>query len=200
MGPRSFLCQESLYGRARPHLLWVLSKIEEDIEARARFYLMLGGAAEFTKDYPAAVDYYAQAWALEPAEPLTWYYVNNNLGFSLNTLGRFEEGERFCRIAIDADPDRYNAWKNLGISRAGQGDLVDAARCLIRATHAYPLDRRAFDLLVKLVAEHPEIVAAVPELERDIEHYRTGSTGSWLAYASTRGGKTPYIRFTPHPN
>lgn len=46
---------------------------------------------------PAAVRYYKEALALEPTHTFAWYSINNNLGFSLNTLGQFAEGENYCR-------------------------------------------------------------------------------------------------------
>jgi tetratricopeptide (TPR) repeat protein len=69
----------------------------------------------------------------------------------------FSEGENYCRKAIEIDPNRPNAHKNLGISLAGRGQYQDAARCFIAATQANAADARAFRLLQDLLKQHPEL-------------------------------------------
>lgn len=128
-----------------------------DPEDKAECVLTMGQAMEQVGDYPAAVRYYKEALALEPTNSFTWYFINNNLGFSLNTLGQFPEGEVYCRKALEIDPNRPNAHKNLGISFAGQGQYQDAARCFVAATQANAADPRAFRLLQDLLKEHPEL-------------------------------------------
>ena len=126
-------------------------------EKKAECILTMGQAMEQVGDYPAAVRYYKEALALEPTHTFTWYFINNNLGFSLNTLGRFSEGELYCRKARELDPSRPNAHKNLGISLAGQGQYQEAARCFVAATQANAADGRAFRLLQELLKQHPEL-------------------------------------------
>ena len=96
---------------------------------------------------------------MEPAATRTWYLIHNNLGYCLNTLGRFAEGEAYCRKAIEIDGQQHNAHKNLGIGLEGQRLFDEAARCFIAATKANASDRRAYDLLEKLLTEHPELRA-----------------------------------------
>ena len=72
-------------------------------------------------------------------------------------MGQFAEGEIYCRKALEIDPNRPNAHKNLGIALAGQGHYHDAARCFVAATQANAADPRAFRLLQDLVNEHPEL-------------------------------------------
>jgi len=112
---------------------------------------------EAVQDYEAAVRYYKEAFALEPVQADVWYFINNNLGFSLNTLGRFAEGEKYCRKALEVDPSRHNAHKNLGIALAGQGAYAEAAKCFVRATQANAADPRASHLLRGLLRDHPEL-------------------------------------------
>lgn len=126
-------------------------------EDRAQCVLTMGQAMEQVGDYAAAVRYYKEAMALEPTHTFTWYFINNNLGFSLNTLGQFVEGEVYCRKAIEIDPNRPNAHKNLGIAFAGQGQYSDAAKCYVAATQANAADSRAFRLLQELIKQHPEL-------------------------------------------
>src|SRR5207249_4331376 len=85
------------------------------------------------------------------------YFINNNLGFSLNTLEQFAAGEKYCRRAIEIDPNRPNAYKNLGIALTGQGQYHDAAKCFVTATQVNAADPRALRLLQDLINQHPEL-------------------------------------------
>jgi tetratricopeptide (TPR) repeat protein len=128
-----------------------------DAEEKAGCALGMGQMMESAGDYQAAVRYYKEAFALEPLQTDVWYFINNNLGYSLNQLGRFAEGEQYCRKAIEVNPNRPNAFKNLGIALDGQGDFRGAAKCFIAATQANAADARAFHLLQDLLQRHPEL-------------------------------------------
>jgi tetratricopeptide (TPR) repeat protein len=126
-------------------------------EERAQIVFTLGQAAENLSDYEMAARYYRQALAMEPCNGFHWYFIHNNLGFSLNQLGRFAEGEDCCRRAIAIDAGRSNAFKNLGLALAGQGRFAEAAEEFVRATQANAADGRSVKLLEALVEEHPEL-------------------------------------------
>jgi tetratricopeptide (TPR) repeat protein len=128
-----------------------------DPEEKARCMLALGQTMELTGRYPAAAGYYKQALALEPMHTWTWYFINNNLGFSLNVMEHFADAENYCRKALATDPNRPNAYKNLGISLAGQGHYNEAAQCFVAATQVNAADPRAFHLLLDLLKEHSEL-------------------------------------------
>ena len=128
-----------------------------DPEDKANCVFTMGQAMEQVGDYAAAVRYYKEAEALEPAHTFTWYFINNNLGFCLNTLGRFSDGEIYCRRALAIDLKRPNAHKNLGVALAGLGQYRDAARCFVAATQVNAADARAFRLLEELLKQHPEL-------------------------------------------
>jgi tetratricopeptide (TPR) repeat protein len=128
-----------------------------DPEEKARVMLALGQTMEQRGQYGAAAGYYKQALALEPMHTRTWYFVNNNLGFSLNVMERFAEAEDYCRKAMATDPNRPNAYKNLGISMAGQGQYHEAAQYFVAATQVNAADPRAFHLLMDLLKDHPEL-------------------------------------------
>ncbi len=128
-----------------------------DAEGKASCVLGMGQMMESAGDYPAAVRYYKEAFALEPVQTDVWYFINNNLGFSLNQLGQFAEGEHYCRKALEVNPNRPNAFKNLGIALEGQGDFRGAAKCFVAATQANAADARAFRLLEEMLKRHPEL-------------------------------------------
>ena len=126
-------------------------------EEKASCIFTMGQAMEQVSDYPAAILYYKEALTLEPASTFTWYFIHNNLGFSLNSLQRFDEGEQYCREAIKIDPNRPNGYKNLGLALIGQGRHREAASSFVLATQANSADARAFHLLVELLQQHPEL-------------------------------------------
>lgn len=63
----------------------------------------MGKTAERLNDYKSAIRFYKEAFAMEPASARTWYLIQKNMGFCLNTLGRFAECEGYCRRAIEID-------------------------------------------------------------------------------------------------
>ena len=74
-----------------------LVALAADVETKATYVLNMGQFMETARDYPGAVRYYRKALALKPTGIFVRYFINNNLGFSLNTLGDFAEGEIYCR-------------------------------------------------------------------------------------------------------
>jgi tetratricopeptide (TPR) repeat protein len=142
--------------KALDYLRKVLQR-QPDVESKATSVLAMGQTMEAIGDYPAAVRFYKEAFALEPVHTTTWYFINNNLGFSLNTLGDFTEGEKYCRKALEIDPIRPNAHKNLGIALTGHGQYREAAECFVNATRVNAADARALGLLKNLVRDHPEL-------------------------------------------
>src|SRR5947207_14130173 len=118
-------------------------ELKRDLESKAGCILAMGQIAEQVGDYKAAIQFYKEALALEPCSTWTWSLIHNNLGFSLNTLGHFIEGESYCRTAIDIDSSRPNAFKNLGIALQAQGRLTEAAKSFVEATRVNASDPRA---------------------------------------------------------
>lgn len=140
-------------------------------EGTAWSLLAMGQMLERSGEHRAALEAYSRAFELPPGHDLVWYYLNNNLGYCLNWFGRYQEAEAYCRAAIEIDPDRFNAHKNLGIALAGQGRHAEAARSLMVAARACPEDGRALDRLGQLLAEHPEIVEQDPDLALELEPF-----------------------------
>ncbi|TAM44890.1 MAG: tetratricopeptide repeat protein [Acidobacteria bacterium] len=145
--------------------------LAQDPAVRARCFLTMGQLCEQRGDFPAAVAAYSRALALLPRQDLDWYFLNNNLGYSLNQVGRHGEAEAFCRAAIAIDAGRYNAHKNLGLSLQGQGRYVEAARCLLEAARAQPDDLRALGHLEDLLARHEEIARGHPEILKVVQEF-----------------------------
>jgi tetratricopeptide (TPR) repeat protein len=133
-------------------------------EKKAHLYLSMGCLMEQIKDYESAIKYYSEALSLEPTNDRTWYYINNNLAYCLNHFGRHADAERYCRVAININPDQYNAHKNLGISLEGQGQFADATHSYVTAVHAEAGNARALGHLESLLEKHPQIANQIPDL------------------------------------
>ncbi len=128
-----------------------------DAEALAKILLALGQTAEGANDFEMASTFYREGLAKAPADRFTRYFLHNNLGYSLNQLERYAEGEAQCRRAIEINPDRQNAHKNLGIALAARGALREAAQSFVAATQANAADGRALRLLEGVLELSPEL-------------------------------------------
>ena len=160
-------------GRLAASVTRIVLEYTDDAQTRAAAYLRLGQLAEQDDQMQLAHQYYLEGLAIGPRDKGVAYLLHNNTGYCLNALGgRSEEAERYCRLAIEIDPDRYNAYKNLGISLERRGDPEGAARAYIDSTRAEPGDSRAFHLLRQLLANHPEVGARFPGVIRELEDYR----------------------------
>lgn len=129
----------------------------ESLEAKAKIVLALGQTSERAGDFEMAIGFYRHALAMEPTDVFTDYFVFNNLGYSLVQLGQFVEAEAHCRQAIQIDPTRCNAHKNLGLALQGQGRLPEAAQCFVSATQANASDDRSLHHLLSLLTDHPHL-------------------------------------------
>lgn len=153
-----FFAQTGRDAEALERLGQMLERATET-EERAVLLLSMGQCAEKRVEWERAIDFYERARALQPTGTSVAYFVHNNLGFCLNQLGRFAEGEPFCRRAIEIDPTRANAFKNLGLALAGLGRPADAARAYLDATWANPHDLRAIALLEALLDANEDLRA-----------------------------------------
>jgi tetratricopeptide (TPR) repeat protein len=161
----------------------------EDDEARAHFETVrahqdarggrawaawiFGMAAERAGRFDLAHEFYASGRTDGTSDGQVDYWLHNNDGYSLHKLGRDTEAEPLCRHATEALPERYNAWKNLGLSLAGQARVVEAARAFLTAMRACPTEQRARSHLMDLLPDHADTIAReVPELAAFVEQWR----------------------------
>ena len=146
-----------------------LLETAKDLERRAQLIFTLGQTAESMGDFGLAADFYRHALAHEPTSKFHWYFVHNNLGYSLVQLGEFVEAQKFCQAAIEIDPERCNAHKNLGLAYRGQGRYREAAECFVAATRANAADTRALGLLETLLNENPSLA---PDFAEQLQYCR----------------------------
>lgn len=143
-----------------------LVELTESVEKKGGYYLAMGQLMEKMLQFDEAIRYYTQALSLEPVNSHTWYFIHNNLGFCLNHFGKHRDAEFYCRKAIEIEPSRQNAYKNLGVSLEGQGDYSGAAECYFRAIQVNASDARPITHLEALAEKHPEVTVDV----RDFDH------------------------------
>ncbi len=167
-------CFYSRTGRQEIAFQYVNQLLErmDDPGRAAECYLAMGQIMEQVGDYERAIEFYEQALMLKPATRQVAYLVHNNLGYCLNYVGRYQEAEPYCRTAINIDPQRYNAYKNLGVSLEGQGRIGEAARCYIIAVHANAFDQRALRHLENLIENNKAIITEINDIKEQLENCR----------------------------
>lgn len=151
--------------------LIALAETTPDLELRALFYVYLGQSFERTHEYEGAIDAYREAMALEPCGGFAAYFLHNNLAYCLNLFGCHVEAERLALIAVQVDPGRPYAYKNLGVSLEGQGDFQGAFAAWVYATRVNAADDRSLALMQMMLEVHPELLA-VPGVRESLEECR----------------------------
>jgi len=140
----------------------------KDPEHMAHCHLALGQIATDEQSLDTALVHFKRALGFEPKKPKIAYVLHNNMGYCLNHLGQFKEAENHCRMAIGIDSRRASAYRNLGLSLEGQGNLVGAAWALVESVTIDATDDRARDLLKKLVAMQPWLFLQCPWIENGL--------------------------------
>jgi tetratricopeptide (TPR) repeat protein len=150
----------------------VIELSADDLEKRGSCFLALGQLEERRGDYEAASNRYRAALAMEPCARDTWFFIHNNLGFSLNQIGDPKAAIPFLETAVQIDPERPNGYKNLALSYQALSDVERAAELFIAATQADASDARSLAHLESLVAAHPALFVDVPSLADSLEGCR----------------------------
>ena len=143
-------------------LLQKFLRESEKSEYKVHCHLALGQIATDEQELEAALNHFSAALALKPTTKKVEYVLLNNIGYCLNMLGRYGEGEQQCRKALEIDWARPSAYRNLGVSLHGQGDIMGCAWALVEAAKADSSDNRARVLLEKLLSSNPALVVSNP--------------------------------------
>jgi tetratricopeptide (TPR) repeat protein len=141
----------------------------EGPDEQAAHLLQLGQLSEQTRDFEAAAAYYREGIVLGAGGQEVRYLLHNNLGYCRNHLGEPAEGEGLCREAIGIDPERHNAYKNLGIALERQGMHCEAADMYWQAAERNAQDPRALRHLLALAERAPDVLEGKPELKRKLD-------------------------------
>lgn len=147
-------------------------ELSDDPERIGAGFLGLGQLEESRGDYAAAAKRYGEALALEPCSQHTWYFIHNNLGYSLNQLGKHGSAVRYLERALEIDPGRPNAYKNLGLAHEALGDPVKAAELFIAATQVDAADSRSLDHLLAMMEANPALEVDIPNLRDRVDACR----------------------------
>jgi tetratricopeptide (TPR) repeat protein len=149
-----------------------LASLSTSPEETASCLVAQGQLSEQQHDYESAVLYYGKALALNRQRAPTWYWIHNNLGYSLVQLGRCEEATRYLRVALEANRTRSNAFKNMGLAMLGMNEHIAAAEWFVAAARVNPADRRSLTHLEQLVTSHPELLTQVATLPAELNACR----------------------------
>jgi tetratricopeptide (TPR) repeat protein len=144
----------------------------EDAGEKAYCLLCMGQAKERVGDYGEALKTYLSAMDLPPGRNDNWYFLYNNLGYCLNLFGRHIEATQFCLAAIEINPQRHNAFKNLAVALQGQGEYSKAAVAYIEATWICPRDGRALNLLEEMVSREREHILDIGNILAELRRCR----------------------------
>jgi tetratricopeptide (TPR) repeat protein len=147
-------------------------ELTEDPEKIGSGYLALGQLEESRGDFVAAAKQYRGALAMEPCSTATWYFIHNNLGYSLNQQGEHDAAVPYLQQALKIDPERPNAYKNLGLSHEALGNIEKAAALFVAATQVNASDSRSLAHLDALLEAHPVLEIDVHELRDQVEACR----------------------------
>jgi tetratricopeptide (TPR) repeat protein len=149
-----------------------LAALTRDPDEEAACFLAQGQLCEQVTDFEGAIRYYRTGHAMKREHAPSWYWFNNNLGYSLVRLGQAGEALGYLRTAIAIHPRRSNAYKNMGLALTLLGDYAEAARSFLSATQANPDDGRALRHLEELLGAHPDVLPAVPDLASELASWR----------------------------
>ena len=142
---------------------------DSSISFKIELLLLQGRIAEQMCDYNIAIKCYQKALGYGRQSGMEYYFVYNNLGFCYNFEKDFDKAERACSEAIGINPDRYNAWKNLGVSMECRGKYKDAVRYFMKAAYLSKGETRTMMHLHRLLRRSPEIRQNLATLKAEFE-------------------------------
>lgn len=117
--------------------------------------------ASSTRDYSACAQLLEQAVALDPASDYAW----NFLGWTYNSLSKYEKAESALRKAIALNPSGSGAYNNLGQALAGQKKYEEAIPQYQKQIEINPRDQWAHENLGRIYVLLEQFEKAIPELE-----------------------------------
>ena len=105
----------------------------EMAEYKAYLILKQGQISELQGDFDAALGFYCRSLTIGKWPEYVCYFLWNHIGFCWLFKQEFVTAEWCCRKAIEVNPRRGEAWKNLGVSLEHQGKFTEALQCYFKA-------------------------------------------------------------------
>ena len=152
------------FDEAKP-IFQQIQKDNKDPEIIGSCHLAMGQLEEKRRDFESAAQHYRDGLAMKPPDGHAAYFFNNNLGYSLNQLGKPKEAIPYLKRAKEVFPHLPNAYKNLALSYQALGDVKNAARLFIQATQVDASDSRSLYHLEELLSNNPGLSLETPDLE-----------------------------------
>jgi TonB family protein len=113
------------------------------------------------RDYATCAQLLEQVVAQDPNHKYAWNY----LGWTYNTLGKYEKAETTLRKAIAVNPYDSSAYNNLGQALAGQKKYEEAIPQYQKQIEINPRDQWAHENLGRIYVLLEQYEKAIPELE-----------------------------------
>lgn len=140
-------------------------------ESIACILIREGGYCEKLGDYKNALRFYESSLPFEIKDQLFKYLRLNNFAFCLNYFRQFESAEKYLREAVQILPDRYNAWKNLGVCLEHQCQFEEAAESYLKAILLSRGEERSVLHLKRLIDRCPALrkIPAISDFEKSLQ-------------------------------
>jgi TonB family protein len=130
-------------------------------ESPAQALYVAARRAGNNRDYSICAQLLEEAVAKDPNHQFAWGY----LGWTYNTLGKYERAEFALRKAIALNPSDSAAYNNLGQALAGQKKYQEAIPQYQKQIEIKPRDQWAHANLGRVYVQLQEYEKAIPELE-----------------------------------
>jgi hypothetical protein len=151
----------------RDALIEIISRQAQNRRLRVHATRLLAEEAtrcEKSKDYRTAIAFYRAFLSCNPVDTDHRCMALTGLSFCHNYLREFALAEAAARKAISLQPERYDAWKYLGVSMEHQCQFEQAAECYLKAIRYSGNDYRTVLHFKRLVAEYPSL-KQIPNLD-----------------------------------
>ncbi len=137
-------------------------------KARANILCRMGVAYENEKNFDKALVYYLASMEFEcEIEPIRYYRLVN-AAFCCLMKNAPLKAQEFCKSAIVINPDKWQAWKNLGMSYELLDNPREAVNCYVRAIKLSCGNVAPVVYLRELVKRNSEKIPDLDQIEEEL--------------------------------
>ena len=145
--------------------------LSNDPEMRhCRSYLLLkqGEISWLRGDFDAALSFYCRSLTIGRYHEHVAYFLWSHIAFCWLYKQQFVTAEWCSRKAIQINHERWQAWKNLGVSLEHQDKYADALQCYFKAT--YLANRKMIPILHlrRLIRRRHGFIEGLKEVRRKL--------------------------------
>jgi TonB family protein len=133
----------------------------KQLESPAQALFVAARRAASNRDYSTCAQLLEEAVAKDPNHKFAWGY----LGWTYNTLGKYEKAEVALRKAVALNASDSISYNNLGQALAGQKKYEEAIPQYLKQIELNPRDQWAHGNLGRIYLQLQQYLKAIPELE-----------------------------------